>query len=344
MGPAPSARRPAPEWTCTSSAADCRGRRGCRGRPGRPTPHAGPGRSWSAVWAHHPDGARGHQGRAAPPAPAPRVDRRTRQPADAGHPRATAAAQRPRAPAGQQAARLLGQVRGDQLVQLLKVLQGGRVEALRYETAEIDAVISAEPEDRPRSTVIEAYGAIEGRVQTLSRHGGLRFTLYDTLNNRAVSCYLAEDFDQELMRNAWGRRAIVEQRHQRLLAYLAAGSGLDAMDRAVQDDLKRRVGAQLASSRSASWQTRATLPRRAWERVGLSAAIWLDALVDVTGGAMPARVRAGGQCGHKRGCGQLAWPHTARGANGLPERRARSVSSARRAWNDVGCAGRSAGH
>jgi len=136
-------------------------------------------------------------------------------------------------------------VRGDQLVQLLKVLQGGRVEALRYETAEIDAVISAEPEDRPRSTVIEAYGAIEGRVQTLSRHGGLRFTLYDTLNNRAVSCYLAEDFDQELMRNAWGRRAIVEQRHQRLLAYLAAGSGLDAMDRAVQDDLKRRVGAQL---------------------------------------------------------------------------------------------------
>ncbi len=184
MGPAPSARRPAPEWTCTSSAADCRGRRGCRGRPGRPTPHAGPGRSWSAVWAHHPDGARGHQGRAAPPAPAPRVDRRTRQPADAGHPRATAAAQRPRAPAGQQAARLLGQVRGDQLVQLLKVLQGGRVEALRYETAEIDAVISAEPEDRPRSTVIEAYGAIEGRVQTLSRHGGLRFTLYDTLNNR----------------------------------------------------------------------------------------------------------------------------------------------------------------
>jgi hypothetical protein len=94
--------------------------------------------------------------------------------------------------------------------QLLKVLQGGRVEALRFETAEIDAIISAEPEGRPRSTVIEAYGAIEGRVQTLSRHGGLRFTLYDTLNNRAVSCYFAEDFDQELMRNAWGRRAIVE--------------------------------------------------------------------------------------------------------------------------------------
>ncbi len=94
--------------------------------------------------------------------------------------------------------------------ELLKVLQGGRVEALRFETPEIDAVISATLEDRPRSTTTEAYGAIEGRIQTLSRRGGLRFTLYDTLNDRAVSCYLAEDFDQELMRNAWGRRAIVE--------------------------------------------------------------------------------------------------------------------------------------
>jgi hypothetical protein len=47
-------------------------------------------------------------------------------------------------------------------------------------------------------------------VQTLSSRGGLRFTLYDTLNDRAVSCYLAEDFDQEHMRDVWGRRAIIE--------------------------------------------------------------------------------------------------------------------------------------
>jgi hypothetical protein len=94
--------------------------------------------------------------------------------------------------------------------ELLKVLQGGRVETLRFETPETDAIISAAPEDRPRSATTEAYGAVEGRIQTLSRHGGLRFTLYDTLNNRAVSCYVAEDFDQELMRHAWGKRAIVE--------------------------------------------------------------------------------------------------------------------------------------
>jgi hypothetical protein len=50
--------------------------------------------------------------------PHPGIDRRARQPADAGHPDAAAAAQRPRPRAGQQAALLLGQVRGDQLIQL----------------------------------------------------------------------------------------------------------------------------------------------------------------------------------------------------------------------------------
>ena len=38
----------------------------------------------------------------------------------------------------------------------------------------------------------------------------------------------------------------VEQQHQQLLVHLAAGMGLDAVDRTVQDGLKRRVGAQLS--------------------------------------------------------------------------------------------------
>jgi hypothetical protein len=45
------------------------------------------------------------------------VHRRSGQPSDAGHPRATPAAQGTRRRAGQQAALLLGQVRGDQFVQ-----------------------------------------------------------------------------------------------------------------------------------------------------------------------------------------------------------------------------------
>jgi len=92
---------------------------------------------------------------------------------------------------------------------LLKVLNE-RVQSLRFETPETDATIWAAPGRVRTEDVVGSYGAIEGRVQTLSSRGGLRFTLYDTLADRAVSCYLAEDFDQNHMRDVWGRRAIVE--------------------------------------------------------------------------------------------------------------------------------------
>ena len=54
-----------------------------------------------------------------------------------------------------------------------------------------------------------AYGGVTGRIQTLSSQGGLRFTLFDTFFDRAVSCYLAEG-QEELMRDVWGRMAVVE--------------------------------------------------------------------------------------------------------------------------------------
>jgi hypothetical protein len=80
------------------------------------------------------------------------------------------------------------------------------------------------PEQSPWNTVREAlatlpvapfvptadsYGAITGRVQTLTNRGGLRFALYDTLHDRAVSCYLAEGHES-IMRDMWGRLASVE--------------------------------------------------------------------------------------------------------------------------------------
>ena len=54
-----------------------------------------------------------------------------------------------------------------------------------------------------------ARGAVEGVVQTLSNRRGLRFTLYDSVFDKAVSCYLRKE-QEILMRDAWGRRAIVE--------------------------------------------------------------------------------------------------------------------------------------
>jgi len=87
---------------------------------------------------------------------------------------------------------------------------------VRFETAEADATIrsleeafaaSGAPESPSPQPV--AYGGVTGRVQTLSSRGGLRFTLYDVLFDRAVSCYLAEG-QEEIMRDVWGRMAVVE--------------------------------------------------------------------------------------------------------------------------------------
>jgi len=96
-----------------------------------------------------------------------------------------------------------------------------RVESIRFETPEDEAIVAGgltEPAGegqlafevhRTTERRRPAYGAVRGRVQTLSSRGQLRFTLYDALNNRAVSCYLAEG-QQDLMRSAWDQMAIVE--------------------------------------------------------------------------------------------------------------------------------------
>ena len=102
----------------------------------------------------------------------------------------------------------------------LRALVGGKIEAVRFETAAREAIIRqagdlgsqgplpAVPGDRLPPVSRSAYGAVEGRVQTLSNRGGLRFTLFDLLHDRAVSCYLKEGYE-DIMRNAWGRVAAV---------------------------------------------------------------------------------------------------------------------------------------
>lgn len=91
----------------------------------------------------------------------------------------------------------------------------GRIQTIRLETAKREAIIRSP--FRPVETVLTggfvppagSYGSITGRVQTLSNRGGLRFALYDTLHDRAVSCYLAEGHE-DVMRDLWGRLASVE--------------------------------------------------------------------------------------------------------------------------------------
>ena len=97
-----------------------------------------------------------------------------------------------------------------------------RITAVRFETAKRESVVrmepskvksdqmvSAVPPQLSASAVITAYGAVQGRIQTLTSRRTLRFTLYDLLYDKAVSCYLAEE-KRELVRDSWGSLAIVE--------------------------------------------------------------------------------------------------------------------------------------
>lgn len=103
----------------------------------------------------------------------------------------------------------------------LRQILGKRVKSIRFETAEREVIIQAaktgegisQPNEQQSIPVTPlspsaAYGSLHGRIQTLTSRGGLRFTLYDLLYDKAVSCYLKEDYE-EIMRNAWGKLALV---------------------------------------------------------------------------------------------------------------------------------------
>ena len=85
---------------------------------------------------------------------------------------------------------------------------GDKVSSVRFETPDREFTIAGIPE-LVSSVIVKSLGAVAGRVQTLSNRKGLRFILFDTLNDRAVSCYLSEG-QEEQMREMWGKRAIVE--------------------------------------------------------------------------------------------------------------------------------------
>lgn len=91
---------------------------------------------------------------------------------------------------------------------ITKVLNG-RITALRFETAGYEATVTGPTPIAAGAVERYAYGAVEGRVETLTERNTLRFTLHDSIHDRAVACYLSEE-RRETMRDAWGKRAIVE--------------------------------------------------------------------------------------------------------------------------------------
>lgn len=84
----------------------------------------------------------------------------------------------------------------------------GNITFIRFETDAYQATVTTGAADQSQA-YLSAFGAVEGRIETLRSRRGLSFTLYDSLNDRAVNCRLGLD-QHELVRDAWDKRVLVE--------------------------------------------------------------------------------------------------------------------------------------
>ena len=105
----------------------------------------------------------------------------------------------------------------------------GFVEYVRFETPLVDYKFFGSGAVKVDQQSRVSVGVVTGKVQTLSNRGNLRFNLYDTIHDKAVSCYL-QPGQEDLMREVWGRRVRVSGQVSR-----EAASGLPKVIRKILD-------------------------------------------------------------------------------------------------------------
>ena len=135
---------------------------------------------------------------------------------------------------------------------------------VRFQTPDSDYTIYPNGHTPNRTAPTVAIGAITGRVQTLSNRGGLRFNLYDTLHDKAVACYLAPG-QEELMREAWGRRSRVSGRVFREAATGRPIAIRQIMNMEILDEVKS--GSYREARGAVPWQPGDPLPEEVIRRL-----------------------------------------------------------------------------
>jgi len=93
---------------------------------------------------------------------------------------------------------------------LTKVLNG-KVTSIRFETPQREYFISTKVEGEKTEPIKFSHGTVRGTIETLTKHKHLSFTLWDSLFNKAINCYVKEG-EEENMRNVWGKKAVVSGR------------------------------------------------------------------------------------------------------------------------------------
>lgn len=88
-------------------------------------------------------------------------------------------------------------------------LVDGEITAIHFGTPRALHIVREPPKREEKPVTVDAFGAIEGRIRTLSDRQNLKFTLYDNLFDAPVICYLSLDKADEAAR-LWRKRVIVE--------------------------------------------------------------------------------------------------------------------------------------
>jgi hypothetical protein len=91
-------------------------------------------------------------------------------------------------------------------------LLNGKITSLRFETPAREFLISSKSKIGEKAAPMKySLGTIKGTIQTLTMRRKLSFTVWDALFDKPVNCYLKEG-EEERMRNAWGKRAVISGR------------------------------------------------------------------------------------------------------------------------------------
>lgn len=93
---------------------------------------------------------------------------------------------------------------------------GKNITEIRFITAETDTVIYDVFDEKRETLPNVSFGAVKGNVQALSSRGSLKFTLYDTVFDKPVTCFLKEGQEAK-MRDIWGKEVTVTGRITRSL-------------------------------------------------------------------------------------------------------------------------------
>ncbi|MBF0567651.1 MAG: hypothetical protein HQK95_02170 [Nitrospirae bacterium] len=90
--------------------------------------------------------------------------------------------------------------RGDELTEINIAINGDYHVLTTRIAANIDTIMGIR---------YKSLGSVEGKLQTISERGGLKFTIYDTLDDRPVRCYISDDLRSEALdvaAKAFGQR------------------------------------------------------------------------------------------------------------------------------------------